>query len=370
MYKKVAHEKEAICVSKHLKIWFPLLSLFLCIVSLVLAPPIKGDEPNNLCPEGMYAIYNEDDILISCEEYIGTPENCPEDAVAGYLENGTLAGCFTSDISTEEICSPIDVDEDGDGLDDGCDPCLGNNDCDNDGFIDGIEAYVGTDPTDACSDDPSEDAWPPDFNKDAIVNILDVLLFKPVLGTEAGDSNYNNRFDLNVDRAVSILDVLLFKPIFGLSCENPNQLQVASDAQAQASGWHFKVKSQTLGAHGELRWQIPLPWPLPDIVQVKYRMDLWVTFIWLDYFNVSGPTRISCFTDFQYPYYIGDHPIISGGGTPAPTSWRVGCEVNVWVFPEFYYVWWPIKLWIDWTIPGYYGGGGFGFNRMWIEPPY
>jgi len=358
-------------VGRCLRVWVPLLPLFLCVASLVLAPPTKAEGLDNPCPEGMYAIHLENGTLISCEKYIGAPESCPENAVGGYLENGTLAGCFTSDIFTDEICSPIDADEDGDGLDDGCDPCLGDNDCDDDGFVDGIEAYVGTDPTDSCSDSPNEDAWPPDFNKDTTVSILDLLLFKPVLGSEAGDPDYNRRFDLNIDGKVDILDVLLLKPIFSLSCTNPGQLQAVADFLIQASvqGWHWPVKSQDLGAHGELRWTVPFPWPIPDIVVVEYRMDFWVTFIWADYFNVSIPSRYSCFTDFWYPYYIGDDPKMSEEDTSGNrTSWRVECEAFVWLFPEFYYVGWPIKVWIDWEIPGYYGGAGEGFSRWWISP--
>jgi len=94
----------------------------------------------------------------------------------------------------------------------GTDPC--NVDSDNDGFNDGVEIYIGTDPLDACPDDKYDPTWPPDFNNDRSVNILDVLFYKPKL---AGP--YDKRYDLNTDGTVNILDVLLFKPLLGKTCQ-------------------------------------------------------------------------------------------------------------------------------------------------------
>jgi hypothetical protein len=96
------------------------------------------------------------------------------------------------------------------------DPADPQGDMDDDSWSNGAEAIIGTDPVDACPDDANDDAWPPDLNNNASVNILDVLLYKPVLGAP-----YNPRFDLNADQKVSILDVLLYKPVLGASCTNP-----------------------------------------------------------------------------------------------------------------------------------------------------
>jgi len=79
-----------------------------------------------------------------------------------------------------------------------------------------VEVFVGTDPDDACPDNPSDDAWPPDMDKDARVTILDVLMHKPKLS-----GPYDRRYDLNTDGSVNILDVLLYKATLGMSCTNP-----------------------------------------------------------------------------------------------------------------------------------------------------
>ncbi|MGQ9573061.1 MAG: thrombospondin type 3 repeat-containing protein, partial [Dehalococcoidia bacterium] len=107
----------------------------------------------------------------------------------------------------------------------GTDPCLANpelaNDSDGDGFSDGRERYMGTDHLDDCPDAiGSDDCWPPDLNVDREVNILDVLLFKPVMNSRIGDASYNRRYDFNASGEINILDVLLFKPMFNTQCSN------------------------------------------------------------------------------------------------------------------------------------------------------
>jgi len=76
---------------------------------------------------------------------------------------------------------------------------------------------VGTDPLDACPDDASDDAWPPDMDNNTEVDILDVLPYKWKLEPNP----YDRRYDLNVDASVDILDVLLYKPVLGMTCTNP-----------------------------------------------------------------------------------------------------------------------------------------------------
>jgi len=89
-------------------------------------------------------------------------------------------------------------------------------DSDNDAFNDDRERYLGTDAFDACPDDSTDDAWPPDINKDKAVNMLDILLYKPKLPP----APYDRRYDLNADARVSILDVLLYKPFLEKTCAN------------------------------------------------------------------------------------------------------------------------------------------------------
>ena len=112
-------------------------------------------------------------------------------------------------------------DTDGDGLLDIGDPCPNDVDCDDDQYNDGVELYIGTDPVDACPDDSSDDAWPPDINNDASANIADVFQYKGKLGKSAGDPDYVQRLDLNADGAVNIADVFLYKGIVGQHCTNP-----------------------------------------------------------------------------------------------------------------------------------------------------
>ena len=70
-----------------------------------------------------------------------------------------------------------------------------------------------TDPLSACPLDQYHDAWPPDVNNDGVVNILDVLRYKPVL-----HGPYDRRYDLNTDGATNILDVLLYKGVLDTPC--------------------------------------------------------------------------------------------------------------------------------------------------------
>lgn len=65
--------------------------------------------------------------------------------------------------------------------------------------------------------------WPPDIGgpldchtPDARTTILDALCFEPVLG-----GPYNPRHDLNVDGKVNILDVPMYKPVLGKSLHQP-----------------------------------------------------------------------------------------------------------------------------------------------------
>ncbi|MGQ9572859.1 MAG: matrixin family metalloprotease [Chloroflexota bacterium] len=129
--------------------------------------------------------------------------------------------CRDLDADTCDDCSLLgqpDVSQDGTDTDsDGiCDD--GDPDDDNDGFEDLVEVYVGTDLLDGCPDHPSHDAWPPDINRDTYINVLDVLLYKPVFLTQLGEPSYDPRFDINMDYWINVLDVLLYKPFFGTQC--------------------------------------------------------------------------------------------------------------------------------------------------------
>jgi DMSO/TMAO reductase YedYZ molybdopterin-dependent catalytic subunit len=111
----------------------------------------------------------------------------------------------------------------------GSDSCVANpemaTDNDGDGFSDGAESFLGTDPLDNCPDNPSDDAWPLDLNggrgcgaHNGEVDILDVLCFRLKLGRQFCDGQYDRRYDFNADGSVDIPDVLLYRGQLGKSC--------------------------------------------------------------------------------------------------------------------------------------------------------
>jgi hypothetical protein len=93
-------------------------------------------------------------------------------------------------------------------------------DTDGDGFDDSVEAHVGTDPLDNCPDDPSDDAWPLDINKDGGITVVaDVLNFRGRIGATPGAPNWWQRLDFNADGQISVVgDVLMFRGRIGETC--------------------------------------------------------------------------------------------------------------------------------------------------------
>jgi hypothetical protein len=75
---------------------------------------------------------------------------------------------------------------------------------------------LGTDPDDACgfvSGDPTtSDSWPPDLQESDLIDILDVLAYKPFF------NGPSTRHDLQPNGVVDILDVLALKPYFNKNC--------------------------------------------------------------------------------------------------------------------------------------------------------
>ena len=93
-------------------------------------------------------------------------------------------------------------------------------DTDQDGFQDNVELYIGTDPYDACPDNPTDHAWPPDFNNSRKVDIVDEGFFRLVFLSQKGDGKYIKRYDLNADDRINILDVGATRPYFNKTCTN------------------------------------------------------------------------------------------------------------------------------------------------------
>jgi hypothetical protein len=100
-------------------------------------------------------------------------------------------------------------------------------DSDGDAFTNTEEAFVGTDPLDACPDDVNDDAWPSDLaslegygKHDGVINILDIVqLTPPYFSVREHKKNYSERKDFNGDGIINILDIVrLTPPMFGQSC--------------------------------------------------------------------------------------------------------------------------------------------------------
>ena len=94
--------------------------------------------------------------------------------------------------------------------------CSGDPDCDF--FKDAKEQYIGTDPNDNCPDNTSDDAWPPDINKNRMVNSLDIIYLKPAIGCMVGQPCYNRRYDLDANGSVQGLDAMFIRPFIGTGC--------------------------------------------------------------------------------------------------------------------------------------------------------
>jgi hypothetical protein len=112
--------------------------------------------------------------------------------------------------------NPDQADSDGDGLGDACD----TGDTDGDLFSDQQEAYLGTDPSDACADNPSDSAWPLDMNNDTTITVIsDILPFRGRIGATGGDANWGQRLDFSMDGQISVIgDVLNYRGTIGNGC--------------------------------------------------------------------------------------------------------------------------------------------------------
>jgi subtilisin family serine protease len=99
-------------------------------------------------------------------------------------------------------------------------PGCGAPDLDKDGFDDDLELYLGTDPFDACPDDPADDAWPLDINMDKMVTVVgDALNFRGRIGATPGSPEWLQRLDFNMDGVLTVVgDVLTYRGMIGETC--------------------------------------------------------------------------------------------------------------------------------------------------------
>jgi hypothetical protein len=153
------------------------------------------------------------------------------------------------DLDGDGAGDACDADRDNDGVLNGDDNCPnwtnpsqanpwgnGVDDEDCDGFLDyrvGInapETTIGTDPLKHCAatptqdDEPSPDAWAPDFNDNRIVNGQDLGKFGAAYGRPVGDGPFGSpplpgeRFDFTGNGIINGQDIGKFGPFYGKSC--------------------------------------------------------------------------------------------------------------------------------------------------------
>jgi hypothetical protein len=92
--------------------------------------------------------------------------------------------------------------------------CIDDTDCDV--WTDDEEDYLGTDPLDACPDNPSDDAWPPDLTVDTWCDVGDILMFRPYIMTSVPPSPA--RYDLVIDHSIDVGDILMMGPFMLTTC--------------------------------------------------------------------------------------------------------------------------------------------------------
>jgi hypothetical protein len=101
-----------------------------------------------------------------------------------------------------------------------------DNDDDDDGTSDVDEHIIATDSLVACHNGAGLPDWPPDFNDDRLINIIDIVkITPPVWGSIPGADYYQRRRDIAPDDVINIIDLnkLLPAPLgaWGQLCTTP-----------------------------------------------------------------------------------------------------------------------------------------------------
>jgi len=147
-------------------------------------------------------------------------------------DTDTSSPNWQPDADPASTTDPLNPDSDGDGIDDGAedpdqngrvDPgetAPGDDDTDDDEFLDGVELYLGTDPTDACPDGPSDDAWPLDMDMNGVLNLTgDAIKYVGEIGCNVSTKPECKRLDLDMSGVINLTgDAIKYVGRIGESC--------------------------------------------------------------------------------------------------------------------------------------------------------
>jgi hypothetical protein len=160
------------------------------------------------------AVINDDGML-NYDVFAGTVDEGTD--IAPNLPPGTSRAL---DTDGDGLPDSSDPDDDGDSnLPPGYTECKGP--CPGGYWRDVVEMSVGTNPLDRCADTPTandeaDDKWPPDFDDNRSVNVVDFTLWK--VDYPSPPKPLNARADLNASGSVNVLDFGAWRPYFGTAC--------------------------------------------------------------------------------------------------------------------------------------------------------